>query len=247
MARVVIFMGYIVTAILLFFCLHLVVLVSGCTNTKAEEPKAEAPPEFWEPETMLARLEWNNGSADRNLWTKHLTQMVNGPLFETFSKAKDLRKFCPNFESLDKGHQVQVISSIVVAVAYYESGWNPVSRMKEPQGSFPKPDPVTGQPVWSEGLLQLSYQDQRNHSFCKFDWNTDKRLGPSDPRKSILNPINNLNCGVQIMAKQIRLKGTFITEGNYYWSVLSMKNRFGKVPEIIGRVKRFMGSTCQIK
>jgi hypothetical protein len=50
--------------------------------------------------------------------------------------------------------------------------------------------------VRSEGLLQLTYEDQTRYG-CDFDWDVDKTLKADDPAKTILQPKNNLECGVR--------------------------------------------------
>jgi hypothetical protein len=55
-----------------------------------------------------------------------------------------------------------------------------------------KIDPVTGKAVHSEGLLQLSYEDEKRYG-CDFDWDKDKTLPPNNPAKTILQLKNNLD------------------------------------------------------
>jgi hypothetical protein len=73
--------------------------------------------------------------------------------------------------------------------------------------------------VRSEGLLQLTYEDQERYG-CDFNWEADKKLPPKDPAKTILQPENNLECGVKILSNQIltQHKPLFSTTG--YWSTL---------------------------
>ena len=99
-------------------------------------------------------------------------------------------------------------------------------------------DHVTGERVYSEGLLQLSYQDTTWMRDCEFDWNRDKRLKPSDPHKTILDPYKNLQCGMFILSEQIRLKGSLIMSSGEYWSTLRSRSR--QLAKIIADVRHHM-------
>ena len=78
---------------------------------------------------------------------------------------------------------------------------------------------VTGRMVRSEGLLQLTYMDAERYG-CDFDWETDKALPEKDPAKTILQPRNNLTCGVRILENQlITLRRPLVTRTSY-WSTL---------------------------
>ena len=93
-------------------------------------------------------------------------------------------------------------------------------------------DPVTHQHVYSEGLLQLSYQDSLNYSFCnEFDWKKDRHLSPGDPRKTILDPFKNLSCGIQILNRLVQRHQLVAFGSGNYWSTL-MPNGYGKVRSI---------------
>ncbi len=98
-------------------------------------------------------------------------------------------------------------------------------------------DPVTGKAVYSEGLLQLSYQDIEWAPWCKFNWSKDKNLSATDPRKTILDPYLNLDCGVGIMAQQIKKKGDIVVSSGVYWAVIKSGGKYQHVSEIQSTVK----------
>ena len=81
-------------------------------------------------------------------------------------------------------------------------------------------DEVTGLLVRSEGLLQLTYEDSKRYG-CDFDWAADKALPSKDPSKTILQPKNNLECGVKILANQIIVQHkSLLSPASGYWSTL---------------------------
>jgi len=73
--------------------------------------------------------------------------------------------------------------------------------------------------VRSEGLLQLTYMDADRYG-CDFDWDKDKELAEKDPQKSILQPENNLTCGIKIMDKQLIQRHKPLATSSSYWSTL---------------------------
>jgi len=60
-------------------------------------------------------------------------------------------------------------------------------RHTEPEGTIA---------MRSEGLLQLAYADHRRYG-CDFNWRVYRVLKGNDPARSILQPKNNLECGVK--------------------------------------------------
>ena len=68
-------------------------------------------------------------------------------------------------------------------------------------------------------LLQLTYEDSRRYG-CDFDWHADKHLPPHDPRKTILQPDNNLLCGVSILDTQLIDLNKPLISVSSYWSTL---------------------------
>ena len=48
----------------------------------------------------------------------------------------------------------------------------------------------------------------------------DRTLKPSDPNRTILQPKNNLECGVKILANQIIVKHKPLLSQSGYWSTL---------------------------
>lgn len=171
-------------------------------------------------------------------WTVHTMGVIRNEVADDLlDGAADVQAFCPGYERLNDGRRANFWALLVSAIAKYESGFDPTDRYLE-SSSMGK-DPVTGQRVWSEGLLQLSYGDAR-FPFCEFDWDADRRLRPDDPRKTIFDPDLNLSCGIKILARQIRTKGRIsvpVGEGAY-WSTLHRR-----APEIRSLTRKMPG--CQ--
>jgi hypothetical protein len=73
--------------------------------------------------------------------------------------------------------------------------------------------------VRSEGLLQLTYMDADRYG-CDFDWDKDKQLAEKDSRKTILQPGNNLMCGIRILKNQLIDKQKPLVNRSSYWETL---------------------------
>jgi hypothetical protein len=55
---------------------------------------------------------------------------------------------------------------------------------------------------------------------CDFDWAKDKQLPEKDPAKTILQPKNNLTCGVKILDNQLIKQRKPLLSKTSYWSTL---------------------------
>mgnify|MGYP000588394299 CR=1 FL=1 len=176
---------------------------------------------------------------ERASWSDYIVNHMNENL-SVYSKASDVEKFCPKFKTLTDIQKTKALSEIVVGMTFYESGYNPLSRMVETTMGV---DPVTGMQVASEGLLQLSYQDVANYKnkgvTCLFDYKKDKKLELN--KRSILDPILNLQCGLGILKHQIIKYGAFTMEKNVYWAVIKIKGKYSKIDKIADRVIKNTG------
>jgi len=179
---------------------------------------------------VLKPLSWESSSqpARRN-WSKYLHEIILKNWSSLLEDADDVVDFCPRYRSLSREQKANVWAQIFAAITKFESGYSPTSRMHETTMGT---DPITRRPVYSEGLLQLSYQDMQWAPWCEFDWTADKNLSATDPRKTILDPYKNLYCGVGIMAGQVKSKGAIVLTSGVYWAVIKKGGRYQKIAEI---------------
>jgi hypothetical protein len=138
-------------------------------------------------------------------WDKALIAEIASRLSD-FNKAKDMNLYCAKYDSLSSADKTIAWASLFVAVAKFESNYNPKSKMTESNGDV------------SQGLFQLTY----GNSHCP----KSKAHGDLD------NPFINIGCAVNIAADYTAKDGT-VAEGGYvqhgakpsrglarYWSVL---------------------------
>lgn len=198
-------------------------------------PEIEPQPLMNDNSLDYLPLAWENSkSPARTAWSQHAFTEIERRL-DQLDLAKDATRFCPNYPSLNKRQKINFWGQLVAAISHFESGWNPTTRFHE---STMGTDPVTKQPIYSEGLLQLSYQDTLWYKHCDFDWNQDKKLKVNDPNKTIFDPSRNLSCGIGILARQIQRYQQIVIKTNVYWAVIREGGRYNRINPIIGIVKQ---------
>lgn len=222
------------------FLATMVFVMAGCQNKPVPPPELIQTPTSTTTtladasKTLDVDLGWANADKpERKHWSEFLINLVANKHFSEFNSATDNKDFCPKFASLSDKQKVHLWAEMLVWVMYYESSWKPTSWMKEELGI----DAVTNVQVKSEGLLQLSYGDALWAKHCRFDWQKDKLLKQDDPKKTIFDPYINMECGIGILANQILKKGSITLSSNPYWSVLKIKGKYGKVPQIQAKTK----------
>ncbi|XGC82054.1 hypothetical protein ACES2L_06095 [Bdellovibrio bacteriovorus] len=227
--------------IFIFFILLCGIGCEALARSQAPIKETVSTPPVEKPiEAAPILVSWEKGHPERKVWTTFVSDLLKAQLLDTYDTAKDVKRICPSYETLSKEQRVLVWTEFISALAYHESTWDPTSRMVEKnlQGKKNPVDPITKKAVYSEGLLQLSYQDIQWAPYCQFNWAKDKNLSGKDPSKTILNPIINLDCGMRILANQIKNKGKVILSSGVYWAVIKDGGRYQQIEKIISKVRQ---------
>lgn len=127
--------------------------------------------------------------------------------------------FCPRFESLTQPDKRSYWAYFFQALAGAEAGMKPTSDVRHTEPEVAVIDPITRRITRQEGLLQLTYEDSDRYD-CDFDWDNDKQLPEHDPSKTILQPKNNLLCGIKILKNQLIDLDEPLLTAKSYWSTL---------------------------
>jgi hypothetical protein len=127
--------------------------------------------------------------------------------------------FCPRFESLNETDKRSYWAYFFQALAGAEAGLKPTADVRHTEPEVAVIDPITRRITRQEGLLQLTYQDSDRYG-CDFDWDNDKQLAEHDPSKTILQPKNNLLCGIKILKNQLIDLDEPLLTAKSYWSTL---------------------------
>ncbi len=194
-----------------------------------EENPPENPPRDPQQQRFRIPLAWEKARPESKKWSEFVYMLLEKEIFVSYNKAKDASYFCARYPDLNRGQKIAFWAYLISTITYYESAYNPKSRMREgPLGR----DAVTGKPVYSEGLLQLSYQDTKWYPYCKMDWNKDRHLDDKDDRKTIFDPYINLDCGMRIFAQQINRKNKIAINSGAYWAVIKPDSKYNKIAQI---------------
>ena len=159
--------------------------------------------------------------------------------------AHDVRPFCPRFAMLPEADKRAFWAYVFQALAGAEGGLKPTAHVRHSQPEMQVKDEVTGARGHTEGLLQLAYEDQKRYG-CDFDWEADRKLRPGDPARTILQPKNNLECGVKIMDQELITQHKGLLSRTQYWSTLQpgtlsyrvFAKQMANVPKACGVLRR---------
>jgi hypothetical protein len=206
--------------------LGVVLLLSGCTKPQAEhksEARAPAPQPVavkQAPPTPVEtkRVELGNGPSWDPGWDTFIERSLPAEMLSS-QVPRDVRRFCPRFFEMNETDKRAYWAYFFQALAAAEAGLDPKTNVRHTEPEVAVVDPVTERMTHSEGLLQLSYHDQKRYD-CNFDWEADRKLPPKDSRKTILQPENNLACGIKILDTQIIAQHKALFARTSYWSTL---------------------------
>lgn len=192
----------------------LFLLLAGCQTIQTPPP--ENPTPIKQPiETRIA-LSWDNGT--RDAWSDAIISITRKDSLVYFS-AKDSTTFCPKFNQLTEEQKLKAIGEFWIAIAYYESGWNPKSESVDVGSKGDKDS-------WSVGLFQMSGNDSAAQNF---GYRYEK----------LKEPIPNIEVALFQMKKQILKSGVWflpVSAPNRYWAVILVGGKYQKIQEIKARV-----------
>jgi hypothetical protein len=151
-------------------------------------------------------------------WDATIEMALPADLLEP-KMARNVKPFCPRFSSMKDVDKRQFWAYFFQALAGAEAGLKATSNVQHTEPKVAVVDKVSHRMVRSQGLLQLTYEDARRYA-CDFDWNVDKHLAEHDPDKTILQPENNLLCGVNILVNQLVVQKRPLLTKSSYWSTL---------------------------
>lgn len=204
----------------------LALLAAGCTKHEEPPPPRPArPPKAIKPAppTPIAVKKVELGENTWNpAWDRIIEEAIPASMLSS-QVPRDVRRFCPRFYVMGNADKRAFWAYFFQALAGAEAGLDPTTRVRHTEPEVAVRDDVTHRMVRSQGLLQLTYEDAKRYG-CDFDWDADKKLKPDDPEKTILQPKNNLECGVKILAKQIIDMHKPLRSNSGYWSTLRLGN-----------------------
>jgi hypothetical protein len=172
------------------------------------------------PPTPIAEKKAELG--DDNTWNPDWDKLVEQSLpAELLSNKREraVKSLCPRFKSMSDVDKRAFWAYFFQALAGAEAGLKPTANVRHTEPEVAVLDTVTHRTVRQEGLLQLTYMDGPRYS-CAFDWSADKELPEHDPAKTILQPKNNLLCGLRIVDNQLLVQRKPLLSKSSYWVTL---------------------------
>lgn len=192
----------------------------ACALGQSQAPVASPAPEMKvAPATPIAekKVELGQESWDPS-WDLMVEQVLPADLLSS-TPARGVKQFCPRFNAMSEVDKRSFWAYFFQALAGSEAGLEPTKNVRHTEAEVAVKDDVTNRPVRSQGLLQLTYMDADRYG-CDFDWEKDKLLDEHDPAKTILQPKNNLTCGVKILQNQLVTQRKPLLSKSSYWSAL---------------------------
>jgi hypothetical protein len=188
---------------------------SAQTQTASSDPTVKPA-----PATPIAvkKVELGKPSWDPK-WDKAIEDAVPPEFLSSRRVARDAKPLCPRYRHLSDVDKKQFWAYFFQALAGAEAGLEPTSNVRHNDPAVAVRDPVTRHIVRQEGLLQLAYMDADRYG-CDFDWEKDKNLPARDPEKTILQPENNLLCGMKILSNQLLTRRWPLLTRKSYWITL---------------------------
>jgi hypothetical protein len=196
-------------------------ILTGC-GSQAQQPQAAPPAQPAmkpAPPTPIAEKKDELGEQSWNPQWDQIVEQALSPEMLSPRVARQVRPYCPRFAALSDADKRAFWAYTFQALAAAEAGLKPTTNVRHTEPEVAKVDTVTKRMVRSEGLLQLTYMDATRYG-CDFDWEHDKTLTEKDPAKTILQPRNNLLCGVKIMENQIITQKKPLLTASSYWVTL---------------------------
>jgi hypothetical protein len=199
------------------------VLAAGCSKLQeeAQTTPAPAPAPAMKPAPPtpidVKRAEIGGPMWDP-AWDKIVEEALPAEMLSA-QVARDVRLFCPQFIAISEADKRAFWAYFFQALAGAEAGLKPTSHVRHSQPEMQVKDEVTGAQGRTEGLLQLTYADRKRYG-CDFDWDADRKLKSGDSGRTILQPKNNLECGVKILDQELIQQHKPLLSRTQYWSTL---------------------------
>jgi hypothetical protein len=190
----------------------LVFFMGITTASHAQTTKPAPPTPIDEKRVELGGTAWNPE------WDRIIEKALPPEMLSS-QVPPDVRRFCPRFYEMGETDKRVFWAYFFQALAGAEAGLNPNTDISQSERNGAKRDKVSGMAMRSQGLLQLAYADQKRYG-CNFNWQMDRVLKTNDPAKTILEPKNNLECGVKILVNQIIVQHKPLLTRSGYWSSL---------------------------
>ena len=190
----------------------------GCGSPHPKPTPPPKPKMKHAPPTPINQKKAELGGTTWNpAWDRIVEQALPAALLSS-QVPHDVRRFCPRFYGMSEVNKRAFWAYFFQALAGAEAGLNPRASVRHANVVPARNEdyPVVGR---TQGLLQLTYKDAKRYG-CDFDRQADSGLKVKDPTRTILQPDNNLTCGIKILENQIIEQRKPLLSRTSYWSTL---------------------------
>lgn len=214
--------------------LSVVLFYFGCETVKLNadgnpvttDPKvnAESSSDTLVDKNLRIALYWENTTQphpERAAWSDVIVSNTD-KYFTVYNGASDIIRFCPKYKILSKDLKTKAIGEFLVALAYYESAFNPRSSAVDVGNKNDRNS-------YSDGLFQMSGNDSAAKIF-------------NYTYVDLLKPIQNINTAMYQLNIQIKNTGLFILPNSSkyrYWATILDGNKYNQIKPIIDRVIKY--------
>ena len=171
------------------------------------------------PRTPIDKKAAKLGETTWNPEWNRIVEQALPPVMLSSHVPRDVRRFCPRFYVMSDAEKRKFWTYFFQALAGAEAGLNPDATVRHTEPKLARQEDVPVTKVRTEGLLQLTYADEQRYG-CPFSERADRGLPPDDPSRTILQPKNNLVCGVMILKNQIIDQHRLLLWPMSYWATL---------------------------
>src|ERR1700733_13933026 len=196
--------------------------LTACSKQVAQQQQpapAPQPAVKTAPPTPIAEKKQELGEQSWDPQWDVIVEQALSPQMLSPAAARSVRSYCPRFGAMSDVDKRAFWAYTFQALAGAEAGLKPTTNVRHTEPEVAIKDTVSKRTVRQEGLLQLTYMDATRYG-CDFDWEHDKTLTEKDPAKTILQPRNNLLCGVKILENQIVTQRKPLLTPSSYWVTL---------------------------
>lgn len=189
-------------------------------KSQGDKPRVDDPPIKLPPPTPIAVKKVELGQDDpwNPAWDVLIEKAMPDDLLSRH-RTRAVRQLCPRYRSMTLENRRAFWAYFFQALAGAEAGLRPTADVRHSDPQVAVVDSVTHRIARQEGLLQLTYMDSERYG-CDFDWQRDKELAEHDPAKTILQPRNNLLCGIRILENQLIQQHKPLLSDSSYWVTL---------------------------
>lgn len=194
------------------FSYFLISILNNCAVVKVKpiETQTQISKEVEKIQEITVKpinLSWEVDHSKRAIWSQLLIKYITES-FDHLDKAQDMVKYCPNYKALNKDQKINAWAEFFVALAYYESSWNPEES-----------DVDVGEDgdsaTYSTGLWQVSAADWESYNLQK--------ILPHFSYNELLTVEPNIRLTMALMNRQMDKQALICVDHDVYWSTLSCK------------------------